>query len=136
MRYNGDMTSFLTLSSETRRTLTPAQEAFHRLVLLGEFAQHIVNNPRKLDSDEANSLTWACAQVAQRGNVYRAALKNAARTCFGSRYRSEWAGLDLLVGGGVHQRSGEDRRKRRHLRVENGSSARLCLWAQGRVSQA
>ena len=132
------MTTFSITSSETSRTinLTAAQEAFHRLVLLGEFAQHIVNNPRKLDSDEANSLTWACAQVAQRGNVYRAALKNAARTCFGSRYRSEWAGLDLLVGGGDHQRSGEDRRKRRHLRVENGSSRRLCLWAQGRVSQA
>ena len=127
------MTTFQT-SSETRRTAN--QEAFHRLVLLGEFAQHIVNNPRKLDSDEANSLTWACAQVAQRGNVYRAALKNAARTCFGSRYRSEWAGLDLLVGGGDHQRSGEDRRKRRHLRVENGSSARLCLWAQGLRTQA
>jgi hypothetical protein len=129
------MTTFQT-SSETRRTLTAAQEAFHRLVLLGEFAQHIVNNPRRLDADEATSLVWACSQVAQKGNVYRHALKQAARVCFGSRYRSEWAGLDLLVGGGVHQRSGEDRRKRRHLRVENGSSRRLSLWAQGLRTQA
>ena len=120
--------------SETVRTLTPAQEAFHRLILVGEFAAHIVTAPRKLDADEANSLAHACTQVAQRGNVFRSALKAAARTQFGSRYRSEWAGLDLLVG--APQTGAEARMKRRHLRVENGSSRRLCLWAQGRVSQA
>ena len=133
MRYNGNMTSFQLTSSETVRTLTPAQEAFHRLVKVGEFASHITATPRRLDSDEANSLVWACSMVAQRGNVYRAALVAAARTQFGSRYRSDWAGLDLLVGGG---QQGVDRIKRRHIRVENGSSRRLCLWAQGRVSQA
>ena len=132
MRYNGDMTSFQITSSETIRT--PNQEAFHRLTLVGEFAAHIIEQPRRLDSDEATSLTWACSMVAQRGNVFRRALKAAARTQFGSRYRSEWAGLDLLVG--AVQSGAEARIKRRHLRVENGSSNRLCLWAQGRVSQA
>ena len=126
----------MTLFNNNRLTpsRTPNQEAFHRLVLVGEFASHIVTLPRKLDADEANSLAHACGQVAQRGNVFRSALKAAARTQFGSRYRSEWAGLDLLVGA---VQSGEEARmKRRHLRVENGSSRRLCLWAQGRVSQA
>ena len=108
---------------------TPNQEAFHRLVLVGEFAAHIVESPRKLDSDEANSLAHACTQVAQRGNIFRQALKAAARSQFGSRYRSEWAGLDLLVG--APQTGAEARMKRRHLRVENGSSRRLVAWAQG-----
>lgn len=132
LRYNGDMTLILHTSSDPSRT--PNQEAFHRLTLVGEFAAHIIEQPRRLDSDEASSLTWACSMVAQRGNVFRRALKAAARTQFGSRYRSEWAGLDLLVGAA--QSGAEARIKRRHLRVENGSSTRLCLWAQGRVSQA
>ena len=123
------MTTTITNRLTPSRTLTQNQEAFHRLVLVGEFAAHIVTSPRKLDADEANSLAHACTMVAQRGNIFRSALKAAARTQFGSRYRSEWAGLDLLVG--APQTGAEARIKRRHLRVENGSSRRLVAWAQG-----
>ena len=123
------MTTTITNRLNPSRTLTQNQEAFQRLILVGEFAAHIVESPRKLDADEATSLFNAGRQVAQKGNIYRAALKAAARTQFGSRYRSEWAGLDLLVG--APQSDPMSRIKRRHLRVENGSSRRLCLWAQG-----
>jgi hypothetical protein len=126
--------TLLNITNRPNPFRTPNQEAFHRLVRVGEFAAHIIASPRKLDADEANSLAHACTQVAQRGNIFRRALKAAARTCFGSRYRSQWAGLDLLVG--APQSDPLSRIRRRHLRVENGSSRRLCLWAQGRVSQA
>jgi len=121
--------TLLNLNNRPNPFRTPNQEAFHRLTLVGEFAAHIVVQPRKLDSDEANSLAWACTMVAQRGNIFRSALKAAARTQFGSRYRSEWAGIDLLVG--APQSDPLSRMKRRHLRVENGSSRRLVAWSQG-----
>ena len=121
--------TLLNITNRPNPFRTPNQEAFHRLVLVGEFAAHIVTAPRKLDADEANSLAHACTQVAQRGNIFRQALKASARSQFGSRYRSEWAGLDLLVG--APQSDPMSRIKRRHLRVENGSTRRLVAWAQG-----
>lgn len=136
------MTLILHTSSETTRTnrrkattppptLSAAREAFHRLVTLSEFAAHLVKQPRKLDRDEAHSLASACDQVAQRGNIFRKAALACAKTQFGSRFRSNWNGLDLLVGAGQAGQH-DDRLKRRHLRVENASTRRLMAWAQGR----
>jgi hypothetical protein len=112
-------------------TLSEAREAFHRLVTLSEFAAHLTIQPRKLDRDEAVSLVAACKQVGTKSNIFRRAALACAKTQYGSRFRSNWKGLDLLVGAGQAGQY-DDRRKKRHLRVENASTARLCWWAQGK----
>ena len=110
-------------------TLTDCQAMFHRMVKVGEFAAKVIAEPRIIDRSEAQELGRCCKQVARNGSVYRLALQNSAAVKFGFRYYGDWNGLDLLVGGG---QQGVDREKKRHLRVQNASTARLMAWAQGK----